>query len=648
VVLTRKSGLGARGWLLPLVIAVLGAAVAVIAVVRVGELYDRNAGVIRPQQAVPYGLAARHLVTDTDDEARTAVRSFETTWRDRIGKLSDRAASVSWREKSGAWVVVIAALSDDAQGVASVVGDATGESGEAVTAWAEGSRLSIVVVVAPSPSGDENPRALLDARRASVRSSVRFARAASLTAAAIVPLIGVTLGIFAVSLGLVVLVVIVRLARLPFILASRGHRRRERVQAHQSADQSPAPELPDGVEVVALAPGRTHGVSLLRVVPIVLVALPALSRSLWPGSVLWAAVLSLAVVLRMDWARSSKIGVWLRRLLDVSVLVGVSHSVIGVPLASPMSHRLVRAALAGTVFVVAMLWAVQRRRYQLQFRVGYLGARWLLLFTAFLVMLCASAALFLASNGVGDARMQALDKAFAIPGLVLIPLVGRRVRAARALAVREDLRRHGVPEVLYLRSFLDDGLRVRSGRRIRSGVERFLPWPSELFEDVLLRGLESIGPVVAIGKPGTAQTELGASRDLVVGPDWLPAVKAEMTGARAIFVVLGRSEGLMTELRTLRDLDLLDRVCIVVPPVSAQEASDRLALGTAALGGDDAWGTITRDRLGKNREIVALGEVESRRVVLVAKRRNKAGAYIALTAAVTQLPSVARRQPRDL
>jgi hypothetical protein len=147
---------------------------------------------------------------------------------------------------------------------------------------------------------------------------------------------------------------------------------------------------------------------------------------------------------------------------------------------------------------------------------------------------------------------------------------------------------------------------------------------------VLLRGFECIGPVVAIGRPGTSQTGLGAFRELVIGEDWLPAVKAEMDRARFITVVLGPGKGLSTELLTLRELGRLDRVCIVVPPIPASEVAERLAAATEAIEGEKPWGDITDHAIADLGEIVALVTIGKDRAVMVAKRRALASTYGAL------------------
>jgi hypothetical protein len=365
------------------------------------------------------------------------------------------------------------------------------------------------------------------------------------------------------------------------------------------------------------------------------VALPAATSSLWPQSLVWAAVLALLFVLTMRWAQGLLAARWLRRVLYLTALLGLTHALLAWP-ASPASDQRVQGVLVVTAVLVAVL-AWHRRRGQRGGAGGLLlEVRSLAFLAAFVVIAAASVALFLASFGATDAGTQVQAKALALPGLLLLPLGARRLRAARALVQRDRLRRAGAPEVLYLRSFADDRLRVRSERRSRDGLERWVPWPSERFEDVLLRGFERVGPVIAIGRPGTEQSELGAARDLVIGDAWLPAVEHEMDAARFITVVLGPGEGLHLELAALAARQRLDRVCIVVPPVPADEAAQRLASGTRALGGG-GWGDIDSAAVAGHGEIVALVGLGERRLVMVAPRRARASTYNALAHTVAGL-----------
>jgi hypothetical protein len=496
----------------------------------------------------------------------------------------------------------------------------------------------MVLVVANGDSARDAGRVIAIQER-SVRSSVALQRAASLNAIAAVPLIVVVAFVIALVPIVLVFSLIAAAFHHPFLHLARRRAaslglvvRRRRLRRDGSTAVRDKSGLAPDVQVVELPEWRqTAGVGFLRVFPLAIVALPAATASLWPGSLIWAAIIALSIVLAMRWARDSQVARGMRWLLQMAILLGLGHTLFGWPTwLPPVDGRLV-AALGAAVVVVAVL-AVLRRRKIPESRVGagLLGARWLLLLVGFAILGTSSIALFLGSNGETSVGANVRSKLVALPGLVLVSIAARRLRAARSLAQRDQMRRHHRPEVLYLRSFADDGLRVRSKRRDRSGIERWLPWPTELFEDVLLRGFECIGPVDAIGRPGTSQTGLGAFRELVIGEDWLPAVKAEMDRARFITVVLGPGKGLSTELLTLRELGRLDRVCIVVPPIPASEVAERLAAATEAIDGEKAWGDITDHAIADLGEIVALVAIGKDRAVMVAKRRALASTYGAL------------------
>ena len=150
---------------------------------------------------------------------------------------------------------------------------------------------------------------------------------------------------------------------------------------------------------------------------------------------------------------------------------------------------------------------------------------------------------------------------------------------------------------------------------------------------MLLRGFLAVGPVAAIGKPGTDQPELGAARDLVIGEDWLSVVTGEIDEARFITLVLGSGAGLHTELRTILARARFDRICIVVPPVDDAEATDRLAAVRPLLAAEQGWGDLPTDRVD-GRPIVALLGVGRRRIVVVGGDRASAYAYAGLGPAV--------------
>jgi hypothetical protein len=81
-------------------------------------------------------------------------------------------------------------------------------------------------------------------------------------------------------------------------------------------------------------------------------------------------------------------------------------------------------------------------------------------------------------------------------------LIRRHARRLAALDADEVLRRDSRPMVLYLRTFADDSLTIRTAPYARqSFADRLSPRRFERFEEVLVRNLTEAGPVVALNPP---------------------------------------------------------------------------------------------------------------------------------------------------
>jgi hypothetical protein len=131
----------------------------------------------------------------------------------------------------------------------------------------------------------------------------------------------------------------------------------------------------------------------------------------------------------------------------------------------------------------------------------------------------------------------------------------------------EDKRR----PVLFLRSFKDDQGSLESAKA---------PWLIRLvdpgsistnIEHLLIKNLDHVGPVVAIGNPGDKLPPLGAARDYVkenfVGESWHDVVSALIRECTLIVMALGDSEGLHWEIETIRKCKMLHKLVILIPPV---------------------------------------------------------------------------------
>lgn len=162
-------------------------------------------------------------------------------------------------------------------------------------------------------------------------------------------------------------------------------------------------------------------------------------------------------------------------------------------------------------------------------------------------------------------------------------------RRAALLTAAKLMRRDRRPMVLYLRSFGDDDLRIRShASRRHSLIERFVRRRREPFEEVVAWQLWGYGPVVAVSEPGTSSPPMGAAREELPGLTWQQRVEQWMGEARLIAVMVGRTQGLAWELEQLTQLRLWHKTVLVLPPVETAEARRRWAsvrdlLGRAGL-----------------------------------------------------------------
>jgi hypothetical protein len=157
--------------------------------------------------------------------------------------------------------------------------------------------------------------------------------------------------------------------------------------------------------------------------------------------------------------------------------------------------------------------------------------------------------------------------------LFLTAFLYRRARRRALLPANELRKKNPRPIVLYLRSFLDDKIKMRArAANGRSWIERVV---KVTFEEVVVDHLWRYGPVVAIGKPGDELPPLGAARDYVPDESWQQKVEQMMAQASIIVLVVGRTEGLNWELGKLIELGLIRKLVLLLPPVPMSELRTR-------------------------------------------------------------------------
>ena len=439
----------------------------------------------------------------------------------------------------------------------------------------------------------------------------------------------------ALALMLVALVVFIP------VMIIRGRRKRRRVP---DLGLGLGPIAPTGVRVEPLD-GRIRTVAaenrsvMLALAGLVGFGIALLTKSLFPASLVWGSLLLVALYAPTA-VRSRRGAKWIvrgRTLIRILAALALAGVVLGLtPIGLLTDVRFQIVVVAGAMIILVEHW----RGLVTETSVGY--AKWYedidvrsSVFLAGVGLLTIGAAsLFLGSNGDADLSAQTGEKLLALAGLLVASSTAAYARAARDSAARERARRRATPHVLYLRSFGDDKLRVVSPRLERRGLERFSWRRTELFEDVIARSLSSIGPVVAIARPGTGQRDLGAARDSIVVDDWLAAVKSYMNEAVLVAVVMASSDGLVRELETLGELGLLDRVCVFAPPLESDDIDERLSVLARQTSFTDLWGDATKIEEGRRSRIVALTTLHGNRVVLTASKRSAsayraAGAYLA-------------------
>ena len=673
--LTRRSGRGLRGHATPLVVAGVAVLMVVLAVARLDPVYDKVPGVFRSWQLMPLPLEVRYELAGVrrdfgdktpaeeqqEEEATGREAKNVALLRARLDHLSDDVSVRSWQEGSGAVVAVGVADVDDAEQAVPGLGPFPEKT--AARTFAVGGRY-VVAVTVTQPRKPVQRAKLADTTVDQVEASVGMARVLwweviSLGPFLLLPvLFGLAYLVWVVAwLAFNILKLVLYLA-VVLPLSLLGLRKREPPPRPLLSDD-PLGQLAPGVERVDLDSfGQPFGPSaaawFTALVLALAVAIPALTRSLWISSLVWGAV---GIAFALVWLGRGQKDPWARAARwTVAALVAfeLAEALLGLGPGLPTHSRVALVvALLLVAGAVVLAWRHAAGRGSSPGYVTWyadVDLRSGLYLVGLTGVAVAGGALFLGTNGDLDVGSQLVSKTLALAGLATVPIVARRARAARDASRRDWARNRGVPEVLLLRSFVDDGLKVPSRRKSRRGFEQFIPTRRELFEDVVVRAFTQLGPVVAIARPGTGQTELGASRDLIVGEDWLTVVKAEMAEAAYIVVILGKGHGLSVELATLRELELLDRVCLVVPPVEPDDAAERLDRGTSEVEGEEGWGRIAsgeaRDPFDRRYHVAALLGAGDRRFVAISQERDST-AYLRLGNFLASRAAAAARVKRS-
>jgi hypothetical protein len=101
--------------------------------------------------------------------------------------------------------------------------------------------------------------------------------------------------------------------------------------------------------------------------------------------------------------------------------------------------------------------------------------------------------------------------------------------------------------------------------------------------------LASIGPVVAVGEPGEELPPLGPYRLFLPAGNWQGEVERLIASARAVFLVLGRSKGVLWELERILARENPGGVTVIVPPAEPGDLEQRWEAFLALAKNHPVW-----------------------------------------------------------
>src|SRR5262249_16005075 len=112
-------------------------------------------------------------------------------------------------------------------------------------------------------------------------------------------------------------------------------------------------------------------------------------------------------------------------------------------------------------------------------------------------------------------------------------------------------------------------------------------------EELIVRDLAYLGPVVAIGNPSDQLPALGAARKYCQGDEWHEVVQSLMDEAIMIVVGADLSEGLPWEIATIRRKGIVGKTTFILPPGGIADKGVLLSLLRLLWRSGDARSTIS-------------------------------------------------------
>lgn len=189
----------------------------------------------------------------------------------------------------------------------------------------------------------------------------------------------------------------------------------------------------------------------------------------------------------------------------------------------------------------------------------------------------------------------------------------RRARRYAVLSAAEVSREDSRAPVLLLRSFEDDEIKIRS-----------VLFNNKTLEEDIASCLAGFGPIIAIGSSDKTRPPIGAVREYLDGNRWRDRVLELARQAQAVFMIMGKTEGLRCELGLIQELNLVAETYFVIPPLDRREILERWLRFTTVLGLPHGVGQI--ERFGVIMKILSDSEA-----VVYTSRSRREGDYFEAT-----------------
>jgi hypothetical protein len=178
--------------------------------------------------------------------------------------------------------------------------------------------------------------------------------------------------------------------------------------------------------------------------------------------------------------------------------------------------------------------------------------------------------------GKASASLQFFASLFAVLAVVASTRVSRFFRQWVRRSFAKVLSSEQRPAVLLLRSFADDGLRLRTRRSARHSLSERLSFRRfDSFDEVLSWSLWRYGPVRTAAQPGRSISSSGALQQNFADSTWEQSVSTLILNSPFIVVSVSSTESLDWEIKELLRLGATDRTVFFLPPIRNDAEMDR-------------------------------------------------------------------------